>query len=506
MRTVLASITDATGRPLAKAPAPADILIRENGKAVEVIAVEPLRRAEPKAPPQPPDAAPAPSAGPPPVPLPQYLYLDTATLQVRSVKAVAAAITDNLDGILRAGPLEIVLADPKPQVYLASTSDAAALRAALANLAKQVPGRESIQNVRRDYLQSVQDSQMSKPRIPAQVSIQEEVQLLQNALGSIVRWADTLPDDRPGIVYLCTDGFDSDPTEVYRRALTASQDVENSKSASQLLSEYGNTVTKLVAQADQALAAKGLRTVPVALGGVRAEFASSAANTHKVSSRSIAYANTGAAVTYFARPIEPLHVIAAATGGEVVSTESRFAAEVESTGGLFLVTFRTTAPADGTAHELSVVSVDPGIKVGAPRYLAAGTVASTAAAKTTKALGSAQPVNEGLDVGVTVEAVGRSGGKMQGELSVSADLAGITPALEKLGAGRVRVTIAVEIPGSAPFVSHDEADLDHSGGGTLWLYEAKINWPPEATRVAVTVEELKTGARGTGVAELPKAP
>ncbi len=95
---------------------------------------------------------------------------------------------------------------------------------------------------------------------------------------------------------------------------------------------------------------------------------------------------------------------------------------------------------------------------------------------------------------------------MQGELSVSADLAAIAPALEKLGAGRVRVTIAVETPDSPPFVSHDEVALDHSGEGTMWLYEAKIIWPPEATRVAVTVEELETGASGTGVAELPKLP
>jgi hypothetical protein len=246
--------------------------------------------------------------------------------------------------------------------------------------------------------------------------------------------------------------------------------------------------------------------VVVALGGIHAEFAASADNTHKVSSRSISYASTGAEVTYFARPIEPLHLIASATGGSVVSTETKFKEEVGNVGGLYLVTFRTTAPADGTAHELSVANADPGLKVSAPRYLAAGTIASVAAAKTTQALALSQPRNEGLEVGVSVEAVGRSGKNIQGELSVIADLAGIAPALEKLGAGRVRVTVAVEIAGSQPFVSQEEADLDHSSEGTMWLYEAKINWPPEATRVAVTVEELETGARGTGVAELPKAP
>ena len=511
VRTVLASITDARGQPLARPPAPADILIRENGKAVEVIAVEPLRSAGARAP-APADASSAPAATPAPAALAQYLYLDTVTLQHRSVNAIAVAFQDNLEAILRIGPLEIVLADPTPRVLVPATADASALRAAFKGLLK-VQGKESVNDVRRDYLQLIQDpdiapgaASQSRPRMPAKASIQQEVQLLQNALGNVAKWAGTLPDDRPGIVYLCSDGFDADPSEVYRSTLRASGNAELLREASQLLADYGSTVARYRADAERALAAKGLHAVLVALGGIHAEFANSAANTDKVSSRSLYYAGAGAEVTYFARPIEPLHLIAEATGGEVVSTESKLATQVAAAGGLFLVTFRTTAPADGTAHELSVASRDAALKVSAPRYLAAGTLASSAAEKTVRALAAAQPSNEGLDVGVTVEAIGRSGRKMRGELSVSADLAGITPALEKLGAGRVRVTIAVEVPGSAPFVSHDEADLDHSSGGTIWLYEAKINWPLEATRVAVTVEELKTGARGTGIADLPKVP
>ena len=68
------------------------------------------------------------------------------------------------------------------------------------------------------------------------------------------------------------------------------------------------------------------------------------------------------------------------------------------------------------------------------------------------------------------------------------------------------MTVAVEHSKGAPFTQSEEADLDRSGDvGTLWAYEAPIVWPPEATRIAVTIEELKTGARGSGVAELPKA-
>ena len=513
VRTVLASITDAKGHPLAKPPSPADIQVRENGKTVEVIAVEPVRRAESAGTAAAPGSAAPPQAAPPPVWLPQHLYIETTTMQRRSVNTIALAFRQDLPAILRTGPLEIVLADPTPRVVVSSTTDAAALGAGLDRLLA-VQGKESLITIRQDYLQAIQDPEIApgaarqaRPRMPAKASVQQEVQLLQSALGAITRWAGTLPDDRPGIVYLGTDGFDADPTEVYRRTILASKNPSLLQEASQLLTEYEGTVTRLRTQAEQALAARGLRTVVVALGGVRAEFATSAANTHKVSSRSLAEISSGNEVTYFARPTEPLRLIAAATGGEVVSTETKLAEQVGSVGGLYLVTFRTTAPADGTAHELSVASGDPSLKISAPRYLAAATLTSAAAAKTTTALATAHPANAGLEVGVSVEATGRvSKKKMQGELSVSADLAVIAPALEKLGAGRVRVTVAVEIPDSPPFVSHDEVALDHSGEGTMWLYEAKIIWPPEATRVAVTIEELGTGVSGTGVADLPKLP
>ena len=76
--------------------------------------------------------------------------------------------------------------------------------------------------------------------------------------------------------------------------------------------------------------------------------------------------------------------------------------------------------------------------------------------------------------------------------------------LEKVGPGRIRVTLALQAKGAKPFIYHDEMDISRDDTGTTWLYNAPFEWPPEAERVAVTVEELKTGARGTAVAELPK--
>ena len=95
-------------------------------------------------------------------------------------------------------------------------------------------------------------------------------------------------------------------------------------------------------------------------------------------------------------------------------------------------------------------------------------------------------------------------GRTKGTLAVSASLASIAEALERTGGGRVRITVAVENSKGPPFTQSEETDLDHSGEGTVWYYESAIVWPADATRVSVTVEELKTGAAGSAVAELPK--
>jgi hypothetical protein len=68
------------------------------------------------------------------------------------------------------------------------------------------------------------------------------------------------------------------------------------------------------------------------------------------------------------------------------------------------------------------------------------------------------------------------GGRTKGRLVVSADFAAIAEALERVGPPRARVTVAVEIPGKTPFVSHEDVAIEHSGEGSVWYYEAGITW------------------------------
>ena len=493
--------------------------VRENGKAVEVIAVEPVRRGDRPARPLRPTRPPRPRRRRAPV----VARPSISTSRRRRCSAAPSTRSPSPSrrtstAILRIGPARDRAGGPDAARPRREHDGRRGARRR-ARRPPRGPGQgEPHRRARSDYLQVIQDPEIAPgasvaspdPRMPAKASIQQEVQLLQNALGAIAQWAGTLPDDRPGIVYLGTDGFDADPSEVYRRTILA---LEEPSAAP------GGLAAAHRVRGARWLACARTRNRPSPPRACEPWSSPSEACTPSLrpapptrtrSRRAASPRSARAAeVTYFARPTEPLRLIAAATGGEVVSTETKLAEQVGSLGGLYLVTFRTTAPADGTAHELSVTSAGlpsaQGQRAPVPRRRDARLRRRRENHEGARRPPS--PRNEGLDVGVSVEAIGRSGKKtVQGELSVSADLAGIAPALEKLGAGRVRVTIAVESPGLAALrLARRGRRSITRASGTIWLYEAKFNWPPEATRVAVTIEELKTGASGTGVAELPKA-
>jgi len=524
VRTVLVFITDAKGKPLAQAPTPADLRVIEDGKPAEVVAVEPARgTTSAPATTVPAAAASAPPTATPPAAarIPQYLYVDTTAVQQRSVPRIASTVEKDLPGILANGPLEIVVADPEPEVLLASTSNEAALRGALASLPSVAVGKQRIYEARKDSVSQMLNSQndaasatvkMTAFRIDTRAAIREEMMLVEDSLRRLDAWSATLPYDRASVVYLCNDGFDNDLTEVYRSILMESLTPEDQQRAAQLQQEFGRSAANFTVKAANVLAGRGATAVVLAFSGGEADFANSAANTNKMSSTAIRRPLGSAVTNYFNRPNEPLLAVADKTGGRVVTAENKLPQAIDEVGGAYLVSFRSHVPADGAPHPLEITAAVSGLKVRAPKSVLAATTQSASAGKAVRALSAPPPSatnpirpTDSLPVTASVVPVEKlDKGRIKGALTVQADLASIVDALERTGGGRVRVTVAVENSKGAPFTQSEEAELDHSGGGTLWTYEANIVWPPEATRVAVTVEELATGTSGSAVAELPK--
>jgi hypothetical protein len=262
----------------------------------------------------------------------------------------------------------------------------------------------------------------------------------------------------------------------------------------------------LATKAADVLAGRGATAVLLAFGGGEANFATSAANLDKMSSNAIRRPLNEAPVTFFARPFEPLLAVADRTGGSVVSAENKLPKALDEVGGAYLVSFRSHAPADGRTYPLEIEPASRDLKVRAPRAVIAAKSQEASASRAVRELSAPKKLSkDAIPVTADVSPEERlDKGRTKGKLVVSADLAAIADALERIGPPRVRVTIAVEIPGKPPFVSHEDVTIDHSGEGTVWYYEAGITWPQEATRVSVTVEELGTGFAGGAVAPLPR--
>ncbi|MDQ6891120.1 MAG: hypothetical protein M3167_00360 [Acidobacteriota bacterium] len=490
LRSILIVATDKAGKHLNKPPAPTDLAISENGTRVEIAGIEPASATSPSTTAS--QATTPPSEAP--RGLPQYLYLDTALLQRQSPREIIDAFLHHLPAVLNIGTLEVILADPQPTTLLPASTDAGQIRSVLSGLRKQLTGKEALLALRRQTLQQMR--QDPGRRMQAQLALQEELQTLQDRWRRLETWASSPAVTPPAVLYLANDGFDLDVADVYASALSFREAVE-------LRTQFATRLPVMVAALARTLATNGLLTNPIAVGGNVPEFAGSAANVGKVKLENMTRSAT-APTFLFSRPLDGLRIISDVTGGTLVNGD-RLTDALNRLANVYRVFYRSNAPPNGKPRGIDVQSRHADLSVRAPGYASTGTPEATAAERAYRALNGAPP-EPGADLPVTITITDVTTLKKQraGRLHVSADLSSILTALQRTGNPRIRVTIVVEITGAEPFVTHQELDVTPTEGGTQWQFEAPIQWPPDAQRVAVTLEELRTGTFGVGATTLPR--
>jgi hypothetical protein len=523
VRTIFAVIVDSKGRAVGRPLGPGDVEVLEDGIPAQVLGVDPIRPLDPGSPSPSALAPPSPSAPAPasarPAPagplqtLPQFLYVDTSLMRKQSVKEVAQTVEKNLEAILSRGPLEIVVADPDPKVFLARTSDASQIRGKLSELARTVSGRERMRDIRRDLDPRIGGNAVTAARAEgiqrqarARAGMREEIALVRQSLDRLDRWAAATASGHPAIVYLADDGFDANPADFWANLLQGDGSMEQQAQGNLIRNEVAAEIPALVARSAKTLAEAGFTAVMLALGRLDATMADDAASTGKRSGSELRRPYDAPPPFTYVRPLEPLRIVADQTGGEVVTTAEALAPALERISGAVAITYKMDRPADGRPHRLEVRSRVAGVVLRAARSVVAGTSRMAAAVHAVDAL--AAPAAKGdlpLEASIDLLEVKKNDRRV-GELRVAADLGSIASALDRVGPGRVRVTIAVERGGFKPFVSAEEVDLAREGAGTTWLYNAPLEWPADARRVSVRVEEQKTGTFGTATAALPSPP
>lgn len=509
VRTLPVVVTDREGNPPASPPLPEDLEVREEGVPVEVLGVDPIA------------AEPGPAAGPAPAPaeaIPpvaaapaarrrtaQYLYVDTSFLRTRSVKEVVAAVTKELPRLLSIGPLEVVVADPAPRVFFPASADEAALRTVLDGLAKKVPGRDRVVALRKELIQAQESdpkqtgafrSRAATAPVPGtqlqRAHLFQEAAVIREGMGRLARWAASFPTAEGGIVYLASDGFDVDQAEFY-------SNVEGVA----VRTEVTPMVEESLRSASQALLSGGFTTVPIALNASASAPSASAA---EFTGRDRVYTTLSptSGPTLMLHPLDPLREYAETTGGEVLVSAGQLAAAARRLSSRYVVSWKAREAPDGRVHRVTVRSRNPQLVVRAARGIPAGTPQARSAAKALDVLEGA-PAEGGLPLEVSLGHREKTKkGRFGAPLSVKVTLADLKPLLDRTGAPRMRVSVAVEIPGSIPFVWHEERDLpgDYGKG---WIFEMPIEWPDGAQRIGVVVEELRTGLWAGRGGDLEKA-
>lgn len=522
VRSVKVVLTGKAGKPLKLAPSPADFEVFEDGVPATLLGVEPLfEHAGLKSIP-PPDkleeaartAARDVAAGAAaPHRLPQVFYFDTAFLAHDSVLVTVRNLKNRVDRFLQLGPVEIVVADPLPKTFLPETNDAPTLQSALNRLAMSVVGRDLVTRLRRQ-------SAIGRGGGPAPLNallLEEEKLLVRTTLARLAGWANTR-QGLPGVLYLVSDGFDlsvdfyseSQREDVARAGVLPGpgQDVIPSAFLGQLLP---NSSSPLVDSIAALLASRGWIVLPVSLRGY--VFAASrgldSAEYQGGYSPGTSYVRPGQMLSgrvALEHPMDPLETYADATGGELISSASRLDDAVDRLSVLFLFTYQLDRPPDGKVHRLKIRSRSDDVVVRAARVISTGTPAEVAGTRALDAVLERAPAGD-LPVSLKIEAGPDQKGrkKRTGRFEVRVRLGDLPRVLEKVGAGQMRVTVAVWEPKTVPFVHHDEKPLEKSkaDGGDTWIYTAPIEWPARATRLSVFVEELKTGASGSAIAYFP---
>ncbi len=537
--TVVVSAVDSDGRPVSGLTAQ-DFTVTEDGTPATVLGLAPVQTAAAEPPvetlPEPADAS---AAAPAPVSpaeeakdLPVAIYVNRTVGggfdQCQALGAVAA----ELERLAALGPLEVVVAE-KEQVktLIGPTRDLPALAAALEELAGSMTGQHAIERIRRRFVADVRsmpervmeeeyeartyegdggvpESESSRITFAARSAAGEEHVIISRALDQLRFWANRETGQRAGLLVLVGAGFDEDPLAFYgpwiekREPHNVSQLREDLRSKKKAASV--NTLGR-------ELASTGWRILAVA----GQTTGSSTSGAESRSDRGMSFlstspdaVNTVTADFLLVDPIDSQRNLAEPSGGDVVVGPAGLTRALDQSTGWYQLTYQVDRAPDGQAHDLELSLRRPGVEVKTTGVVTAATSEGQAEARVRRLLGGTSEQGElVIDLAVGAPRSGE-GGQMIAEVEATVHFGDLAP-LMRPGAA-LRVSVATVAGGAEPAAAHWQeqlAEVTPEGGerGIVagWIYTFPIAWPAEpGGQLAVTVEELASGAWGGRLADL----
>ena len=526
--TVVVSAVDAAGQPVSDLTAE-DFEVAEDGTAATVLSVARVKTAADAAPIE---ALAEPSSDPPASPpaeeakdLPVAIYVNRTVGGGFDQRQALRAVAGELERLATFGPLEVVVAE-KEQVktVIGPTRDLPALAAAIEELAGRKTRQHAIERIRRRFVVDVRSIPESPsrhavevqrtekdgpPKSPAariafaaRAAAGEEHVIISRALDQLRFWARRETGQRAGLLVLVGAGFDEDPLAFYgpwveqlepHNISQVREDLRSKKKAASV-NNLGNE-----------LASTGWRILAVA--GQTTGSSTTGAESRSDKSTTFFSASTEAVHTVNAEfllidPIDSQRNLSEPSGGDVVVGPAGLGRALDQSAGWYQVTYQVSRAPDGKSHALELRTRRPDIDLKTTRVVTAATSQGQAEARARRLLGGSTEQGElGLDLAIGLPGPAEES-SLTGEIEATVHFGSLAPLMRP--GTTLRVSVAIVTGDAEPAVEHREEQLVTASAG--WIYTFPVTWSAvPGGQLAVTVEELASGAWGGRLVDLPAA-
>ncbi|HEY0590136.1 MAG TPA: VWA domain-containing protein, partial [Thermoanaerobaculia bacterium] len=426
------------------------------------------------------------------------VWFDGMTMSGGTLNAAAREFSRRAPELLKLGDVTVVYADLSPETMVESTRDPKRLAQAVDTIRRRVPG-DRIARIRREFLLAL-DSVAEVLRAEGESDwkvvvgmpvdrqipgfIMEEDRLLHMGRANLSRWLARLPRRSPRLLVYVGDGFDIDPQEYYVRALQASGHATTDLAEMRMLNE---TLTKQEsAELMQQLAVAGWTAI--AIGGANSSFAG---DSNRWTGRDNPQHMRGIAPTFmFLTPSEPLLQMAEQTGGEHITSPAYLPKALAEIGRRVRITYQVDREPDPKPRRVEIVPLRAGLTVRAARWASSTTTQEVAAARAVDLLAGAGARGDLSMTGTLRE--GADGSSLEAKI----DLTPLGEAVSQIHATKIRMTVAIEIPGRPAEVIHRVVEIADLAASPRLSWSMPVKLPENAGAIAVVGEELITGSWG----------
>jgi len=272
------------------------------------------------------------------------VYFDAPLSTSAGIKIAGRTLARHAESLTALGPVEVVLADPLPHLFLGPSRSTIEVEEALQDVPLDSFAAGELVWLRQRFVAAVDNADAETV---ANQALRQEVELLEQQRVGLLRWLADRPRRDRRVIFLVENGFDLNPREYYLERVGRSffEDPRSELSHTDLA---------------RTLAAEGWITVVLAMGSPPEELT---------------------------EPLAPLDELRTATAGTIVTRPKKLAPALDDLANRRLLTVALTGEADGVPRSLEVRHRETGKRldtsawatVSAPQALVAAIDSSGAA-------------------------------------------------------------------------------------------------------------------------------